>query len=51
MTHNLVEYSGKFKVKTHIYNARYQLCLGIKRQLEQQLKSKGVYFKIENNEK
>lgn len=49
MTHNLVEYLNKFKVKTHLWNTSYQLCLGMKRRLEVQLKSKGTYFKIELN--
>lgn len=51
MIYNLVEYLNGFKVKTHIWNAQYQLCKGMKLRLELQLKSKGTYFKIEKNEK
>jgi hypothetical protein len=50
MTHNLVEYNGKRKVRTVLYNSSYQLCKGLKHRCEMAPLVPGTYFKIENND-
>ena len=47
--YNLEEWNDKRHIRTVLYNKPYQLCIGIKKQLEGQRHAPNTYFKIKPN--